>query len=480
MSLITTYIKQQAAKKAPLQTVVDEPNNNRYAGALACLAKQSNPSNPNSVINSDMIDKVKRSWAKDADLLKQVTDVPTMVTARSFTVNGPANTSSLIQVTPAYIGSSMTLYPSQHMNNGTGELNMVTMVEEADRKLSAVMNGIKNAIEDAALAKLQAIKTKVLDNQLNYTFEGDSVIATNAQRLDIVSALDTLIRGNNYDPGEVLDVVGDAGAMQVMRDIRKFGTQNQKNEAQYLDGKEFFLSNRLPSGIGKEATMFVVPMGSFGILFRVQPLAANGYDEAYDWKFDTFDGRGYGIPTDQIEILEKTSGANVAAETGNAKDTASAAKEFIIGVEFAIIEQFEASDAGAKTPVLEVMINTAATDADVTAPTVSAVTSSATTELTVAFDSAIAIDPDGDVGIGDATEAQLIAALGITVADVATIESAVGSSDNTELTITVLGTTTAGDLITSDSLYDGAGNKFVANAGQLAKVNAGNTAWEAI
>lgn len=482
-----TYLKRQASKIEAMQKVVDNDNQYNVPGAIEMLLAQSVENAPNGLVTSELIKNIQDSWAKEADIIKQITPTPTIVNVRSLTTNYNQSSSSLATVAMVYLGFSLEVFPSQFQNYGGRDLNMVKQQEATERDFKAGITAMKKAIAELFISKLQATKTKVLNTPLAYNFEADTVIATAAQRRSVIGSLPLFMKGNNY-PADLIHVLADMGTMQIIQDIGENGDNNAENQMKRLNGKQFFETNDMPVPVGKQASMFACPMGSVGFLTRVQPLAANEYETTDGWKFLTLPKNtmgAYGLPF-EIEHRYRSVAGDVSTNTGNAKDTASVKEEHHFGMDVAIIVPHDADGAGAKTPVIEVHVNTAETDADTTAPLVSAVTSTALTSLVVDFDSAMALDAAGDTAIGEATETQLLNALNLTIATPggtpSTITAVEASADSTQLTITIdsQGDLAATDYISSATLYDGAGNQFTANSGKLAQVNAGATAWEAM
>jgi hypothetical protein len=177
-----------------------------------------------------------------------------------------------------------------------------------------------------------------------------------------------------------------------------------------------------------------------------------------------------------LDFVTRTRTADVTALTGNALDARGAVEEIIIGFDFAIITAIAEDDSVTPLPIIEVVINTPAADADVTAPTVSSVTSAALTAATVVFSEQICTDQAGTLLVAGAdVKSKFTVSRGT-----ATIVSAIVSSDQTEIVFAFGGTgLVANDTVSrAVALYDQNGNALAAT--QLAKVNAGATAWVVI
>jgi hypothetical protein len=184
MSFTLTYLKQQGAKSPAMQKVVDNVLYNVALGALGMAWAQSDPNNPRSLVNPDVLEKISKSWGNDATIVKQLTNTPTVVNSRTFTVTHTQGSSSLVAVNMGYIGFSVRVLPANFLNSDGGELNMVSLAEHISRELGAGMNSLRELLDAAVISALQTTKTKVLQNPLDYQFTADTVVATAAQRRD--------------------------------------------------------------------------------------------------------------------------------------------------------------------------------------------------------------------------------------------------------------------------------------------------------
>lgn len=481
MSLVQTILAQNGAFVKGAHKVVDSPIDNIALGALGCCVRQTSSASMSSLVNQILDNKISVSWGQDAKLVKHQAGAVSAVTARSFTVVANENQSSYVAIAMGYTGFNMKMFEQNYRNSNNGQLNEISFEQDMDKKLQAGFNFMKENMEDAVLAALEDQKTKIVNRPLDYKFEGDSIVATNAQKEAIFKDINPIMIGNNYQTDEYLDLVGTVGTKAIMLGISEHAEQNDQNKAVRLQNKQLWVTNSIPANPGKYASFFAVPDGCLGIVTRRQPNCVAAA-KTKDWDFGTMDAAKWGIPF-PVEVRNYRKGADSTTETGNAKNTTDIVTETQIGCEYAIIIPLDAGGSVIASPVIEVQVNTAATDADATAPLVSSVTSAAKTSLTVEFSEVMSFTADGGTLLLDAIEADkaaVIASLSVTGGN-ATIDDIAASDDSTAVTITLTDSAlVATNAITAASFYDVAGNKFADNSGSIARVNAGATAWEAI
>lgn len=480
-NLADTILTENGAYVEGAHKVVDSPIDNIALGALGCCVRQTAAGGMKGLVNQILNDKVSLSWGRDARMVKHKAGAVTGVTNRNFTVIANENESSYVGIVFGYVGFNMKMYEQNYRNSNGGELNEISYRQDMSKKLQAGFNFMKEDMERSVLAACEDQKTKIVNRPLGYDFVGDSLVVTYAQKDEIFKDVKPIMTGNNYDTGDYLDLIGTVGTEAIMLGLSEHGEQNDQNKAIRLQGKQLWVTNSIPKNPGKYANFFAVPDGCLGMVTRRQPNCV-GNVTTKDWDFTTMPGDEWGIPF-PVEVRKTTKGVDSTTETGNDRNTTDAVTEMQIGVDYAILVPFEAGGAEIPSPVIECQINTVASDNDTTSPTVLSVASADKTELTVQFSEVLSFTADGGTLLADAIEADKTAVIGsLTVTGGnATIDDIAASEDSTAITITLTDTAlVATDTITATSFYDVAGNQYIANSGAVARVNAGNTAWEAI
>lgn len=474
MGLSTTYIKRIAAQSG--SQFLDTPSPIDL-GAFNLVLDQTNK--PGSLTTPSVITAVGKSWTDPAQILQHVGKRGTIETVRSKTITANIADSKYYTITHNYIGVSFEIPESAFYNIDGSQLNDVSRERYVAEQMRVNMDGFLEYLEAHFIEQIDGMKTKVYKNPLEYAISADTIVATNAQRETIISDVREIMRANNYG-AEFLDILGDQGTSVIFNRLSENGAQQAENKSLRLAGKQLWVSNFMPAVAGKVAHFYAVGRSAkdgaaIGIVPFVAPINALGFkDDADGWMFETMPGNAWGIPF-KLELMSRTTSGDVSSVTGNAKDLVGATTQIKIGFAWATIVAEVTDDTETPLPVIEVVINTAAADADTTAIAVDSITSAALTAVTIAFTEQICVDAAGTLAEAGS---DIKAKFGLTLGTAgASITSAIVSEDQTEVVFTIVATALAANdkLKTVVALYDSAGNALA--AGDRAKVNAGATAW---
>lgn len=476
MSVVATLIKQRAAESASQFLDGQSPI---ALGALGLVLDQTN--SPGTLATPSLIDKVNKSWGENAKILQFVGKRATIETVRSQTITENIATSKYATITKNYAGFSFVVPEGSFVNSDGSQLNEVARQLYIDEMMRVNMDAVKEYLELHFIETIDGLKTKVYNNKLDYTVVADTVVATNAQREEIISDVVRLMRANNYT-AEFLDLVGDIGTEAIFSRLSENGAQQAVNKSMRLAGKQLWLSNFIPDVAGKYAHFYAVGRSAkngaaISIVPTMAPIYNSGIkDDKEGWMFETIPGNAWGLPY-QLEFMHRRKSGDFSSITGNAADVVSWATEIKIGFAWATITAEVTDDSVTPLPVIEVVINTAAADADNTAIAVDSgsIVSASLTSVTIPFTEQICTDAAGTLAVAGS---DIKAKFGLTVALAgASITSAIVSADQTEVVFTIVSTNLAANdkLKTVATLYDSAGNALA--AGDIAKVNGGATAW---
>lgn len=477
MGLALTLIKQRAAQSEQQFLDAQSPID---LGAFNLVLDQTNK--PGSLITPSVRAAVGKSWGEDAKILQFKGKRGTIETVRSKTITANTADSKYATITHNYIGVAFEVPESAFYNIDQTPLNDVDRQMYVAEQMRVNMDQFLEYLEAHFIEQIDGMKTKVFANPLDYAITADTIVATNAQRETIISDIREIMRANNFG-AEFLDILGDQGTSVIFNRLSENGAQQAENKAMRLANKQLWTTNFMPSVAGKVAHFYAVGRSAksgaaIGIVPFVAPINALGFkDDSEGWMFETMPGNAWGLPY-QLELMSRSISGDTSAVTGNARDLVGGTTQIKIGFAWATIVAEVTDDTVTPLPVIEVVINSAAADADNTAIAVDTVTSVAKTAVTVAFTEQICTDAAGTLAVAGA---DIKAKFGLTVATPgASITSAIVSSDQTEVVFTIVATNLAAadKLKTVATLYDSAGNALA--PGDIAKVNVGNTAWEAI
>lgn len=264
MSLVAT--KLQALR-------VNDPNFDKNMarpleyGALDFFMDQTNAAN--GIIDPSLREKAFASMGNDVEVpvINYDGDV-TVSSSRSCTIADGENESALYKVVWATFAAGFTMVPAQHMNNE------ISYDRDFARKIERISRAMATKLDEAAIAALEANKTQVFKDTLDYENSGNTLKVTWEQRNDILGDLTPIMRANAY-PNQ-LHIIGNTGIYSLMLKLAQLGEYNQVNKRLEFADKIMHYTAHLTNESEQYATLYAVEDGNVGILTRVDREAFRG------------------------------------------------------------------------------------------------------------------------------------------------------------------------------------------------------------
>ena len=151
--------------------------------------------------------------------------------------------------------------------------NEISYDHDFNRKMEKVCRALANSLDQAAVAALEAGKTQVLKDKLNYNFAANVIEVPTQMATEIMGDVNPIMRANCY-PG-LVHIVGNAGIDSLIRKLAQHGIYNDVNKRMEYENKVFHYSNNVVNEVGKNGTFFAVEDGNVGVLTRVDREALN-------------------------------------------------------------------------------------------------------------------------------------------------------------------------------------------------------------
>ena len=180
---------------------------------------------------------------------------------RSCVVQDNENTSALYTVVWATYSIGFTMVPAAYANNE------ISYEHDFTRKMEKVCRALANALDEGAVAALDANKTQVFKDLLNYQQVGNVVQVPKQMATEILGDSEPLMRANCYP--EQLHIIGNAGVDSLVRKLAQHGIYNDVNKRMEYEGKVFHYTNNVVNESQKNGTFFAVADGNVGVLTRV-------------------------------------------------------------------------------------------------------------------------------------------------------------------------------------------------------------------
>lgn len=257
MSLVATRLQNWRVESPNFDRNMTRP---KEYGALDFFAEQTN--SPNSIISQDLADRAFASMGNTVQIpvINYDGDV-TVSTSRSCVIADAENTSALYNVVWSTFAVGFTMVPAAYLNNE------ISYEHDFNRKIEKISRALANKLDQAAVAALEANKTQVFADKLNYTVTGNTVVVPTQMATEILGDINPMMRANGFP--ELVHIIGNAGIDSLIRKLAQHDVYNDVNKRLEYDNKVLHYSNNVVNESGKNGTMFAVADGNVGVLTRV-------------------------------------------------------------------------------------------------------------------------------------------------------------------------------------------------------------------
>lgn len=257
MSLVATRLQNWRVQSPNFDKNMTRP---QEYGALDFFAQQS--AAPNSIISPELAEKAFASMGNTVQVpvINYDGDV-TVSNARTCVVADAENTSALYTVVWSTFAAGFTMVPAAYMNNE------ISYDHDFARKLEKISRAMADKLDQGAVAALEAGKTQVFKDSLNYTVTGNVVEVPNQMQTEILGDMSPMMRANAY-PG-LIHIIGNAGIDSLVRKLAQHDVYNDVNKRLEYDNKVLHYTTNVLNESGKNGTFFAVADGNVGVLTRV-------------------------------------------------------------------------------------------------------------------------------------------------------------------------------------------------------------------
>ena len=235
----------------------------------------------NPILTRETKEEAKRSAGRAMQLPVLNYDGTIQVSnVRSCVVADAENTSALVDVTFVTYFVGFTTVPAMFSNNE------IDYNEDFDAKTKKCARALGEALDNAAIAKLEAVKSQVISDPLIYDVTGDSVQVPWSAREDILGDIEPIMAGDDFS-GRV-HIVGNQGVNSLVRKLAEKGEYNIVDKGLEWMNKRFHFTNRLANESGKYATFYAVEERNVDMLFRFDREAVrNAKGANHEWTIIT-------------------------------------------------------------------------------------------------------------------------------------------------------------------------------------------------
>jgi len=300
------------------------------------------------IISNDLIMKARNSWGRTIDIPVMSTSAGALGTGITCAATGTDAISAFVNVTWVTVSVAFTMEQTKN------DQNEISYNQEFARKYTDNMHLLYANLDTAVDTALIAAQAPEAQYTNSYIGAGNKYGAFVADRLQCSLALRpglfndyTSIQKSDDIYGR-MDVLGSTNLESIVREMGAQGAGNDTNEAYQLGLFDFNFTNSVTVGAASDASCYITPKGSYGMIFRNAP------DEKAARPTTT--GKIYGTVYDdvlqtQIDTMYYSDCADINALTGNAADVAAVQEVHQFAVHYGILTPYR-SGAQAKGGVI--------------------------------------------------------------------------------------------------------------------------------
>lgn len=348
MSLLATRLQNWRVENPEFDRNMTRPC--EY-GALDFFIEQSNAAN--SIISPNLRDRAFASIGNTVEIpVINYDGEVTVSNSRSCVVADDENTSALYTVVWKTYSVGFTMVPAAYMNNS------ISYDHDFARKMEKITRALATELDKDAVAALEAQKTQVFKDKLNYTVSGNVIEVPTQMATEILGDINPIMRANCY-PG-MIHIIGNAGIDSLVRKLAQHGVYNDVNKRMEYDNKVLHYSNNVTNESLKNGTFYAVEDGNVGVLTRVDREALRG-TRANFHEWDVVRLPMIDLPVGSHYYTEVGDQSGIA---GNAtQDLTCGEKEFFgFSVDVAYIVAYNSAPSTIANPIIKAEIAARETD----------------------------------------------------------------------------------------------------------------------
>lgn len=344
MSLINTRIQNIRAKS---NLDKNEIRPSRY-GALDMFMRQTDE--PGSIITPELKQKAENSIGNTLET--PVIDFDAGVTignVRNAVIADDENTSQMFAITFATFSWGFTLVPALFMNNE------ISLQADFERKFNKYLYKFAETLDAAAVASLEAAKTQVFNDSLNYTVTANELVSSFAERENIIGDINPIMAANDHFG--LIHICGNAGVESIVQKLAQKDIFNSENKTLEYSDKMLHFTTRIPNDAGEYANMYAVQEGSVGILtrFERESILGTKMADGTEWSIDTLPMLNMPVGT---YFYESRGDQSAIAGASTADLTRGYKQHHGFAADVAFLTPYNSSPATIANPIVKAAVTT--------------------------------------------------------------------------------------------------------------------------
>lgn len=229
-------------------------------GALDFFIEQTNAAN--SILSPYLRERAFASMGNTVQIPVIEYDGNVQVSnQRTCVIADNENTSALYTIAWVTYSVGFTMVPAAYSNNE------ISYEHDFMRKMEKISRALANELDKGAVAALEANKTQVFKDLLQYQQVGNVIEVPTQMATEILGDVNPIMRANCYP--EMIHIIGNAGVDSLVCKLAQHGVYNDVNKRMEYDNKVLHYTNNVANEAGKNGTFFAAVDGNVGVFTRV-------------------------------------------------------------------------------------------------------------------------------------------------------------------------------------------------------------------
>jgi hypothetical protein len=334
MSMIATLL-QDLRPKYPSMLDSRELRGSRYG--LFDKGKL-NANSPKGIVTSEVIEMAMRSWGRNVDISVMSPIASNNGTGLTCTVTGTEAISDILNLTWVTVSNGFEMQPAKNkMNEISYEQEFLRKYTDMVRKIATSADAATYTALNTAITPAAQYASSYVGAGNKYTFTANAMQVSLANRPAWWNEIEAIMLADDIEPS--FDVLMSTNGRAIINPIFNQGAGNSVNtQYAFTNGNfNYSYSNRLTLSAACDATMFIMPEGSYAILNRNSNTCLEGLRSS--------DGVEFGIAYDpmlgvNLDTVHKSTCGSIVTESGNASDLASVRQYFGFAMHYAIVTPY--------------------------------------------------------------------------------------------------------------------------------------------
>ena len=344
MSLLATRM-QNLRSQGNLDKYEYRPS--RY-GALDVFMQQTN--DPAGILTPELRAAAEQSIGRTLET--PVIDYDAGITignTRTVEIADSENTSKMVQITFSTYSWGFTIVPALYMNNE------ISMQRDFEVKFNKYLYAFAKKLDGVCVSQLDAAKTQVFKDALNYATTGNVIDAPWLDRESLIGDLNPIMGANDFYAS--MHIVGNAGVESIIRKLAQKGLYNEVNKQLEYNDKILHFTNEISNDSEKYATGYAVTDGSLGLLFRFERecLLGTRARTGHEWGIEN-------LPLLNIPVgtyyYESVGDYHAIAGDASADMTRNLKQHYGFAVDVAVVTAYNSSPSTLASPIVKFQVAT--------------------------------------------------------------------------------------------------------------------------